>query len=142
MIAHDDVSEDAILLEKIRFEEKDDNAHYNLSILHQSILLALCLDVKNDNPMDGLTGEQMGGYLARVLNQHDDWMVYATALLERAWLECERTHGRERAILQIQALADQPTSCNFRCSMQLMLLPRGRMPGWHGGKQSPTSVTR
>ncbi|KAL9191303.1 hypothetical protein ACHAXT_001009 [Thalassiosira profunda] len=107
MIKHDDVAEDAILLENIEFEEKDDNLHFDLSILHQSILLALCLDVKNDNPMDGLTGEQMGGYLARVLNQHDDWMVYATALLERAWLECERVHGRERAILQIQALADQ-----------------------------------
>jgi len=107
MIKHDDVSDDAILLEKIKFEKDGDNEHYTLSILDQSILLALCLDVKNDNPMDGLTGEQMGGYLARVLNQHDDWMVYATALLERAWLECERTHGRERAILQIQALADQ-----------------------------------
>ena len=107
MIKHDDVSDDAILLEKIKFEEKDDNEHYTLSILEQSIILALCLDVKNANPMDGLTGEQMGGYLAVVLNQHDDWMVYATALLERAWLECERTHGRERAILQIQALADQ-----------------------------------
>jgi tetratricopeptide (TPR) repeat protein len=107
MIKHDDVSDDALLLEKIKFEEELDNVHYNLSILDQSILLALCLDVKNDNPMDGLTGEQMGGFLARVLNQHDDWMVYATALLERAWLECERTHGRERAILQIQALADQ-----------------------------------
>ncbi|KAL7537819.1 hypothetical protein ACHAXR_008103, partial [Thalassiosira sp. AJA248-18] len=107
MITHDEVSDDAILLEKIKFEEQDDNIHYNLSILDQSMLLALCFDVKNDNPMDGLTGEQMGAYLARVLNQHDDWMVYATALLERAWLECERTHGRERAILQIQALADQ-----------------------------------
>eukprot|EP00581_Thalassiosira_minuscula_P017735 CAMPEP_0183721762 /NCGR_PEP_ID=MMETSP0737-20130205/13927_1 /TAXON_ID=385413 /ORGANISM="Thalassiosira miniscula, Strain CCMP1093" /LENGTH=1147 /DNA_ID=CAMNT_0025951815 /DNA_START=39 /DNA_END=3482 /DNA_ORIENTATION=+ len=107
MIKHDDVASDALLLEKIRFEDEEDNVHFNLSILDQSILLALCLDVKNDNPMDGLTGEQMGGYLARVLNQHDDWMVYATALLERAWLECERTHGRERAILQIQALADQ-----------------------------------
>ncbi|KAL7519666.1 hypothetical protein ACHAWX_004423 [Stephanocyclus meneghinianus] len=107
MIKHDDVSDDALLLEKIKFEEEQDNIHYRLSILDQSILLALCLDVKNDNPMDGLTGEQMGGFLARVLNQHDDWMVYATALLERAWLECERTHGRERAILQIQALADQ-----------------------------------
>ena len=107
MIKHDDVSDDALLLEKIRFDAQDDNAHFNLSIHDQSILLALCLDVKNDNPMDGLTGEQMGAYLARVLNQHDDWMVYATALLERAWLECERTHGRERAILQIQALADQ-----------------------------------
>jgi len=107
MIKHDDVSDDALLLEKIRFENADDNVHINLSIHDQSILLALCLDVKNDNPMDGLTGTQMGAYLARVLNQHDDWMVYATGLLERAWLECERTHGRERAILQIQALADQ-----------------------------------
>ena len=107
MIKHVDVDEDAILLEKIKFEDQDDNVHYNLSIHDQSILLALCLDVKNDNPMDGLTGEQMGAYLARVLNQHDDWMVYSTALLERAWLECERVHGRERAILQIQALADQ-----------------------------------
>ena len=107
MIKHDDVSDDALLLEKIRFENDDDNVHFNLSILDQSILLALCLDVKNDNPMDGLTGTQMFAYLARVLNQHDDWMVYATGLLERAWLECERTHGRERAILQIQALADQ-----------------------------------
>eukprot|EP00579_Thalassiosira_antarctica_P010091 CAMPEP_0201915082 /NCGR_PEP_ID=MMETSP0903-20130614/5098_1 /ASSEMBLY_ACC=CAM_ASM_000552 /TAXON_ID=420261 /ORGANISM="Thalassiosira antarctica, Strain CCMP982" /LENGTH=1083 /DNA_ID=CAMNT_0048450621 /DNA_START=44 /DNA_END=3295 /DNA_ORIENTATION=+ len=110
MITHDEVSSDALLLEKIKFEDQDDNVHYNLSILEQSILLALCLDVKNDNPMDGLTGEQMGAYLARVLNQHDDWMVYATGLLERAWLECERTHGRERAILQIQALADQHTN--------------------------------
>ena len=105
MIKHVDVDEDAILLEKIKFEDQDDNEHYNLSIHEQSILLALCLDVKNDNPMDGLTGEQMGAFLARVLNQHDDWMVYSTALLERAWLECERVHGRERAILQIQALA-------------------------------------
>ena len=110
MIKHDDVSDDALLLEKIKFDEQADNEHHILSILDQSILLALCLDVKNDNPMDGLTGEQMGAYLARVLNQHDDWMVYATALLERAWLESERTHGRERAILQIQALADQHTN--------------------------------
>ena len=107
MIKHDDVCDDALLLERIKFEEQRDNEHHTLTILEQSILLALCLDVKNDNPMDGLTGEQMGAYLSRVLNQHDDWMVYATALLERAWLECERTHGRERAILQIQALADQ-----------------------------------
>ena len=90
MIKHDDVSDDALLLEKIAFEEEHDNAHHNLSILDQSILLALCLDVKNDNPMDGLTAEEMGAFLERVLQQHDDWMVYATGLLERAWLECER----------------------------------------------------
>jgi hypothetical protein len=69
------------------------------------------LDVKNSNPTgDELTAEEMGAYLARVLDHHDDWMLYSTALLERAWLEFESTHGRERAILQIQALADQHTN--------------------------------
>ncbi|KAK1734598.1 tetratricopeptide repeat protein [Skeletonema marinoi] len=82
MIKHDDVSDDALLLEKIRFENADDNVHFNLSIHDQSILLALCLDVKNDNPMDGLTGMQMFAYLARVLNQHDDWMVIGRSTFE------------------------------------------------------------
>ena len=39
-----------------------------------------------------------------------DWMVYATALLERAWLEFDNTHTKERALLQLQALADQHTN--------------------------------
>jgi tetratricopeptide (TPR) repeat protein len=144
MIKHDDANpDDALLLEKVKFEEQDDNVHYNLSILDQSILLALCLDVKNDNPMDGLTGEQMGGYLARVLHQHDDWMVYATALLERAWLECERTHGRERAILQIQALADQHsnrltlTQSTFKSVEEDSAPAQDRLRNLHGIVYSP-----
>jgi tetratricopeptide (TPR) repeat protein len=105
MIEHDE--EEGILLERVKYEDEMDNKVETLTILDQAILLALCLDVKNDNPMDGLTGEQMGAYLERVMYQHDDWMVYSTALLERAWLECEKVHARERAILQIQALTDQ-----------------------------------
>lgn len=104
MVEH---SDDGILLEKIKFEDEEENKVKNLTVLDQAIILSLCLDVKNSNPMDGLTGEQMGAYLARVLHHQDDWMIYSTALLERAWLECERSHGRERAILQIQALSDQ-----------------------------------
>mmetsp|Transcript_28009 Transcript_28009/g.34579 ORF Transcript_28009/g.34579 Transcript_28009/m.34579 type:complete len:1093 (+) Transcript_28009:103-3381(+) len=105
-----DHQDETILLDKVKYVEEDDNIHHELSILQQTILLALCLDVKNDNPMDGLTAEEMGAFLERVLQQHDDWMVYATGLLERAWLESERNHTRERAILQIQALADQHTN--------------------------------
>ena len=104
MIEH---GEDGILLEKIKFDDEKENQVSQLSTLDQAILLSLCLNVKNTNPADGLTGEQMGAYLARVLDHHDDWMIYSTALLERAWLECERVQGRERAILQIQALVDQ-----------------------------------
>jgi tetratricopeptide (TPR) repeat protein len=107
MIEH---SEEGILLERIKFEQESENAAQDLTILDQSILLALCLDVKNSNPNDCLTAEEMGAYLSRVLDHHDDWMVYSTALLERAWLEFERSHARERAILQMQALADQHTN--------------------------------
>ena len=107
-IQHD---EEEILLDRVHFEDDQYNVtRGKLQDLDQAILLALCLDVKNDNPIDGLTGEQMGGYLERVLIEHDDWMIYSTGLLERAWLECERTHARERAILQIQALVDQHTN--------------------------------
>jgi tetratricopeptide (TPR) repeat protein len=102
-------SDDGILLERIKFEDDKENEISSLSVLDQAILLALCLDVKNSNPSDGLTAEEMGGYLAAVLDHHDDWMVYSTALLERAWLEFERSHARERSILQMQALADQHT---------------------------------
>ena len=106
MVEH---SEDGILLDRIRFEDDKENEVANLSLLDQAILLAMCLDVKNSNPSDGLTAEEMGAYLARVLDHHDDWMLYSTALLERAWLEFERSHTRERAVLQMQALADQQT---------------------------------
>ncbi|KAL3916163.1 MAG: hypothetical protein SGILL_005303, partial [Bacillariaceae sp.] len=100
-------SEDSILYENVQYEDQKDNEVSELTVLDQSILMALCLDVKNTNPADGLTGEEMGAYLARVLHHHDDWMVYSTALLERAWLEFEGNHTKERSIMQMQALADQ-----------------------------------
>ena len=105
-----DHNEESFLLENIKYEDDNDNNVSDLSVLDQSIILALCLDVKNTNPADGLTGEEMGAYLARVLHHHDDWMVYSTALLERSWLEFEDIHTKERSILQMQALADQHTN--------------------------------
>jgi len=102
-------SEDGILHERVQFEEEDENKVRPLTILDQAILLGMCLDVKNNNPADRLTAEEMSAYLARVLCHHDDWIVYSTALLERAWLEFEGNHTKERAILQMQALADQHT---------------------------------
>jgi tetratricopeptide (TPR) repeat protein len=105
-----DHPEDGILLERIKFDDEKENEIKSISVLDQAIILALCLDVKNSNPSDGLTAEEMGAYLACVLNHHDDWMIYSTALLERSWLEFERSHARERAILQMQALSDQHTN--------------------------------
>jgi tetratricopeptide (TPR) repeat protein len=129
--------DDTILLGKVKYVEDDNNTHFQLSILQQTVLLALCLDVKNENPMDGLTGEQMGAYLERVLQQHDDWMVYASGLLERAWLESEKNHTRERALLQLQALADQHsnrltlTQSTYQAAVEDSAPPQERLRNIH-----------
>jgi tetratricopeptide (TPR) repeat protein len=102
-------NEDTILHERVKFENEEENKILPLTILDQAILLGLCLDIKDNNPADKLTAEEMSAYLSRVLCHHDDWMVYSTALLERAWLEFEGNHTKERSILQMQALADQHT---------------------------------
>ncbi|GLD99365.1 hypothetical protein PINS_up008084 [Pythium insidiosum] len=109
-VALDQVDEDNILLERVAFEDATLTEQGNLQTMDQVILLARCLDVKNSNANDGLTREEMQPYVARVLENPNNWMVYSTALLERAWLECEATRRRERAVLQMQALVDQHTT--------------------------------
>lgn len=78
-----------------------------LSALDQAIVLALCLDIRNHNPEDGLTAEEMRPYVDRVLDTPLNWMVYSSGLLVRSWLEFESHRTQERAVLQMQALVDQ-----------------------------------
>ncbi|KAE9045399.1 hypothetical protein PR003_g2349 [Phytophthora rubi] len=106
----DQVDQDNYLLESIAFEDRKLTEQGNLQIVDQIVLLGLCLDVKNSNANDGLTREEMMPYVTRVLENPNNWMVYSTALLERAWLECESSKRRERAVLQMQALVDQHTT--------------------------------
>uniref|UniRef100_H3GBR9 Uncharacterized protein n=1 Tax=Phytophthora ramorum TaxID=164328 RepID=H3GBR9_PHYRM len=106
----DQVDQDNVLLESIAFEDHKLTEQGNLQIIDQIVLLGLCLDVKNSNANDGLTREEMMPYVTRVLENPNNWMVYSTALLERAWLECESSKRRERAVLQMQALVDQHTT--------------------------------
>ncbi|KAL0584363.1 hypothetical protein ABG067_005864 [Albugo candida] len=107
VVTLDQADPENILLEQIQFEDDTRPEREELLVIDQIILLALCLDVKNNNPNDILTREEMMAYIACVLEQPNNWMVHATALLERAWLECQTSKRRERAVLQIQALVDQ-----------------------------------
>lgn len=75
--------------------------------LDQSILLSLCLNVRNTSPLHGLTTEQMSPYVSRVLENPGNWSVHTMALLLRSRLEAERTRTVERSVLQLQALVDQ-----------------------------------
>ena len=79
--------------------------------IDQSILLSLCLNVKNTSPSHGLTSEQMAPYITRVLSHPRNWSIHTAALLFRSRLESSRTRTVERSTLQLQALIDQmPTS--------------------------------
>ncbi len=81
-----------------------------LSALDQAIVLALCLDIHNHNPTDGLTAEEMRPYCERVLDTPLNWMVHSTGLLVRSRLEGDSHRTAERAVLQLQALVDQHAS--------------------------------
>jgi hypothetical protein len=76
----------------------------------QAVLLSLCLDVKNNNPVDGLTNEEMYPYIERVLQSANNWMIHSSALYQRSCLEFERRKTTDRALLQMQALLDQHTT--------------------------------
>ena len=81
-----------------------------LCCLDQAIILALCLDVKNSNPADGLTVEEMRPYVSRVLDTPLNWSVHSAGLAARSALEATSYRTAERAVLQLQALVDQATS--------------------------------
>ncbi|KAJ7880755.1 hypothetical protein B0H14DRAFT_2706538 [Mycena olivaceomarginata] len=113
---------DDTLLEQTAFTSSSPSAHSRLAhldpsaqpALHpldQSILLAMCLNVKNTSPVHGLTAEQMTPYVARVISHPLNWSIHTMALLLRARLESNRTRTVERATLQLQALIEQmPTA--------------------------------
>ncbi|KAL5036983.1 hypothetical protein RTP6_004489 [Batrachochytrium dendrobatidis] len=98
---------DDTLLEKMQITDKNVAKQHNLSIVDQCILLALCLNVKNTNPIHGLTTEQMFPYVRRVLEHSNNWMVHTMGLLLRSRLEIEKSRTAERSVLQLQALVDQ-----------------------------------
>lgn len=111
---------DETLLEKTNFINDGDSKlteqlKANLNPIDQSILLAFwyisrfisSLNVKNTNPVDGLTTEQMTPYVTRVLENPNNWMITTMALLLRSRLEADRSRTVERSCLQLQALVDQ-----------------------------------
>lgn len=93
-----------------RFSDPKVTTTTDLHPLDQAVILALCLDVENSNPRDGLTTEEMFPYVERVLKLSRNWMIHSTALLQRSWLEYEKRRTMDRALLQIQALLDQHTT--------------------------------
>ncbi|RPD67461.1 TPR-like protein [Lentinus tigrinus ALCF2SS1-7] len=96
--------------------------------LDQSILLALCLNVKNTSPAHGLTAEQMAPYVARVIEHPRNWSVHTMALLLRSRLESSRTRTVERSVLQLQALVDQMPTADSAVAERLLYIHEILLP--------------
>lgn len=71
------------------------------------ILLGLTFCIKNTNPAEGITREQMAPYTTRVLAHPSNWSIYTMALILRSRLESFGSRTVERSVLQLQALVDQ-----------------------------------
>jgi hypothetical protein len=96
---------DDVLLESIEFSstaQQNLQLKNNLNPIDQCILLAFCLFIKNTNPNDGLTVEQMLPFVSRVLENPNNWMINTMALLLKSRLESNRSRTVERSCLQLQ----------------------------------------
>ncbi|KAJ1767649.1 hypothetical protein IW140_005903 [Coemansia sp. RSA 1813] len=100
---------DDTLLEQIKLTDPsaEITGQGKLQTIDQCILLAFCLNVRNENPGHGLTSEQMMPFATRVLEQPSNWSVYTMGLLLRSQLEAENSRTSQRAALQLQELVDQ-----------------------------------
>ncbi|KAG5440064.1 hypothetical protein PCK2_000576, partial [Pneumocystis canis] len=72
------------------------NDQQPLTPLDSCILLALTLFIKNTNPNDGLTVEEIAPYTERVLKHPKNWSVHSMALLVRCRLEADKRRTMER----------------------------------------------
>eukprot|EP01098_Paradermamoeba_levis_P013375 TRINITY_DN6089_c0_g4_i1.p1 TRINITY_DN6089_c0_g4~~TRINITY_DN6089_c0_g4_i1.p1 ORF type:complete len:794 (-),score=249.56 TRINITY_DN6089_c0_g4_i1:18-2399(-) len=98
-------NEDPDLLQKPTITNAPEQS--SLTTIDQCLLLALCLDIKNNNPKHGLTTEQMFPYVRRVESRPNNWLIHSMCLLIKCRLEEGSTKTIERSALQLQALVDQ-----------------------------------
>ncbi|KAK6362325.1 hypothetical protein TWF730_006020 [Orbilia blumenaviensis] len=85
----------------------DPSSQPTLQPIDSIILLHLAESIKNTNPADGLTREQMSPYAERVLQHSTNWSIHTMGLLVRSRLEAYRSRTVERSLLQLQVVVDQ-----------------------------------
>jgi tetratricopeptide (TPR) repeat protein len=80
-----------------------------LTAVDKAIILALCSNIKNDNPHHGLTTHHIQTYAERLLvdSALSPFMIRSQMLLLRARLEYGRPRVAQRAFMQLQELVDQ-----------------------------------
>ena len=107
------VKEDAENYPHMDITQEDDNEVVDspLTPFERAIILGLCVNVRNNNPMHGLTEEERLPYLERLFAEKGiSWTMKTQILLLRSRMEKQRVRVRERALLQLCQLCDQYSS--------------------------------
>eukprot|EP01133_Synstelium_polycarpum_P003999 gene3999-4630_t len=100
-------NDDPTMLSRPKLAEGNVHDTRALRIVDQAIILAQCLNVKNQNPNNGLTTEEMMPYVHKVLERSNSWIVHSQGLLMKSRLEATSSKTADRAALQVQALVEQ-----------------------------------
>eukprot|EP01059_Diplonema_ambulator_P017526 TRINITY_DN29540_c0_g1_i1.p1 TRINITY_DN29540_c0_g1~~TRINITY_DN29540_c0_g1_i1.p1 ORF type:complete len:877 (+),score=389.52 TRINITY_DN29540_c0_g1_i1:42-2633(+) len=89
-------------------EVKDDVTDTVLTPFEQSLVMGLCVNVRNNNPMHGLTEVERLPYLERLfLEEKMPWVLCSQVYLLRSRMEQKRVRVRERGLMQFCELCDQ-----------------------------------
>eukprot|EP01064_Diplonema_japonicum_P035037 TRINITY_DN744_c1_g1_i1.p1 TRINITY_DN744_c1_g1~~TRINITY_DN744_c1_g1_i1.p1 ORF type:complete len:857 (+),score=248.17 TRINITY_DN744_c1_g1_i1:45-2615(+) len=88
--------------------ENDDITDTPLTDLEQALVMGLCVNVRNNNPMHGLTEVERLPYLERlIIEENMSWALRSQVYLLRSRMEQKRIRVRERGLMQFCELVDQ-----------------------------------
>lgn len=88
-------------LEKVGYTDEGELGDKDLSACEQATIMAMCQNVKNQNPVHGLTVEEMHPHVDHVLAAPANWAVQSMALMTRSGLEFDQMRSRHRTCEQL-----------------------------------------